>query len=204
MVSTRSVAVAPLGSAPDRRNPTTLRDQHRDGLAEHRGLGLDAADAPAENPEAVLHRGVRVGADAGVGVGDAIAVHHDPGQVLDVHLVHDAGAGRDHLEPAERVLAPAQELEPLVVALELELHVPVERVRAPNTSATTEWSMTSSAGQSGLILVASPPRACMASRIAARSTTAGTPVRSCRITRAGVNWISVSGSASGSQLASAR
>ena len=64
----------------------------------------------------------------------------------------------------------------------------------PNTSATTEWSMTSSAGMSGLIFVASPPRACMASRIAARSTTAGTPVRSCRMTRAGVNWISVSGS----------
>ena len=63
----------------------------------------------------------------------------------------------------------------------------------PNTSATTEWSMTSSAGISGLIFVASPPRFCIASRIAARSTTAGTPVRSCRITRAGVNWISVSG-----------
>ena len=43
----------------------------------------------------------------------------------------------------------------------------------------------------------------MASRIAARSTTAGTPVRSCRITRAGVNWISVSGSFFGSQLARA-
>jgi hypothetical protein len=41
------------------------------------------------------------------------------------------------------------------------------------------------------------------SRIVARSTTAGTPVKSCRITLAGVNWISVSGSASGSQDASA-
>ena len=30
-----------------------------------------------------------------------------------------------------------------------------------------------------------------------------TPVRSCRMTRAGVNWISVSGSAAGSQFASA-
>ena len=60
--------------------------------------------------------------------------------------------------------------------------------------------MTSSAGISGLILAGSPPRACMASRMAARSTTAGTPVRSCMITRAGVNWISVSGSACGSQL----
>ncbi len=70
----------------------------------------------------------------------------------------------------------------------------------PKMSATTEWSMTSSAGMSGLIFVGSPPRACIASRIAARSTTAGTPVRSCRITRAGVNWISVSGSAFASQL----
>ena len=73
----------------------------------------------------------------------------------------------------------------------------------PKMSATTEWSMTSSAGMSGLILVGSPPRARIASRMAARSTTAGTPVRSCRITRAGVNWISVSGCASASQLASA-
>ena len=74
----------------------------------------------------------------------------------------------------------------------------------PNTSATTEWSMTSSTGTSGLILVASPPRAAMPSRMAARSTTAGTPVRSCMMTRAGENWISVSGSALGSQPASAR
>ena len=74
----------------------------------------------------------------------------------------------------------------------------------PNTSAMTEWSMTSSAGTSGLIFEASPPRASIASRMAARSTTAGTPVRSCMMTRAGENWISVSGSALGSQLASAR
>ena len=64
--------------------------------------------------------------------------------------------------------------------------------------------MTSSAGASGLILAASPPRSTIASRIVARSTTQGTPVKSCMITRAGVNWISVSGSACGSQAASAR
>ena len=46
-----------------------LRDEHRDRLAEHRGLGLDAADAPAEHAEAVDHRRVRVGADERVGVG---------------------------------------------------------------------------------------------------------------------------------------
>ena len=78
---------------------------------------------------------------------------HDAGQVLDVDLVHDAGAGRDDLEVVERGLAPAQELVALAVALVLELDVALERRRrVPKTSAMTEWSMTSSAGASGLIL----------------------------------------------------
>ena len=58
--------------------------------------------------------------------------------------------------------------------------------------------MTSSAGASGLIRPGSPPSAVMASRMVARSTTAGTPVKSCMITRAGVNWISMLGSADAS------
>ncbi len=63
--------------------------------------------------------------------------------------------------------------------------------------------MTSSAGTSGLIIAGSPPIAAIASRIAARSTTAGTPVKSCITTRAGENAISFDGSAPGSQVASA-
>ena len=63
--------------------------------------------------------------------------------------------------------------------------------------------MTSSAGTSGLIFAGSPPRSDIASRIAARSTIAGTPVKSCITTRAGVNAISLEGSALWSQLASA-
>jgi hypothetical protein len=63
--------------------------------------------------------------------------------------------------------------------------------------------MTSSTGVSGLIFVASPPRCFSASRIAARSTTQGTPVKSCSSVRAGVNWISFVGTAFGSQFASA-
>ena len=47
--------------------------------------------------------------------------------------------------------------------------------------------MTRSTGTSGLIFFASPPRCSIASRIAARSTTAGTPVKSCISTRAGRN-----------------
>ena len=82
--------------------------------------------------------------------------------------------------------------------------LPAKASGPPNRSAITEWSMTSSAGASGLILAGSPPNSATASRMVARSTTAGTPVKSCMITRAGLNWISVFGSAFGFQPASAR
>ncbi len=62
--------------------------------------------------------------------------------------------------------------------------------------------MTSSAGASGSILAGSPPSSFTASRMVARSTTTGTPVKSCMTTRAGVNWISCDGSADGSQAPS--
>jgi hypothetical protein len=47
-----------------------------------------------------------------------------------------------------------------------------------------------------LIFVGSPPSAAIASRIAARSTTQGTPVKSCSSTRAVRNAISLSTGAS--------
>ena len=60
----------------------------------------------------------------------------------------------------------------------------------PNSSTITLWSITRLTGTSGLIFCASPPSPRIASRIAARSTTAGTPVKSCISTRAGRYWIS--------------
>ena len=53
-----------------------LRDEHRHRLAEHRRLGLDAAHAPAQHAEAVDHRGVRVGSDQRVGVGEVFVRPH--------------------------------------------------------------------------------------------------------------------------------
>ena len=43
-----------------------------DRLAEHAGLGLDAAHAPADDADAVDHRGVAVGADQRIGIVDAV------------------------------------------------------------------------------------------------------------------------------------
>ena len=71
----------------------------------------------------------------------------------------------------------------------------------PNASTCTEWSITRSTGTSGLIFAGSEPSSSIASRIAARSTIAGTPVKSCISTRAGWNGISSDGSRSASQEA---
>ena len=57
-----------------------------------------------------------------------LAGEHGAGEVLDVDLVDDAGAGRDDLEVVEGALAPAQELVALAVALVLDLDVALERL----------------------------------------------------------------------------
>ena len=106
-----------------------LRDEHGDGLAEHGGFGFDAADAPAEDAEAVDHGGVGVGADEGVGVGlrfGAGGGEDDAGEVFEIDLVADAHAGRDGGEVVEGRLSPLEEGVALAVALEFERGV--ERV----------------------------------------------------------------------------
>ncbi len=119
--------VAELSVEPE---PDHLRQQHRDRLAEHRRLRLDAADAPAEDAEAVDHGRVGVGPDQRVGEGAMDAVlgvgPDDPAEVLEVDLVADAGRGRHHAEVVEGLLSPAQELVALLVALELALGVDLE------------------------------------------------------------------------------
>ena len=115
-------------------------DQHRDRLAQHGGLGLDTADAPAQHAQSVDHGGVAVGAHTGVRVCNLdlfpasfarpTADHGHPCQVLDVDLMHDSGSRRHHLEVIEGALAPAQELIALTVALVLQRNVALEGVRA--------------------------------------------------------------------------
>ncbi len=65
----------------------------------------------------------------------------------------------------------------------------------PYLSTCTEWSITRSTGIAGLILLGSPPISFIAERRDARSTTTGTPVKSCNTTREGLNGTSASGSA---------
>jgi hypothetical protein len=104
-----------------------FRQQHGDRLAEHGGFGLDAADAPAENGQAVDHGGVAVGADAGVGIGDDLAAFilgpDGLAEIFEIDLVADAGAGGHHAEVAERLLAPFEEAVALAVALVFVLDI---------------------------------------------------------------------------------
>ncbi len=61
----------------------------------------------------------------------------------------------------------------------------------PATSTITEWSITRSTGTSGFTRSGLPPSATIPSRIAARSTTPGTPVKSCIKILAGLNGTSL-------------
>ena len=76
-----------LGQLPVEPEADDLRDEHRDRLAEHRRLGLDPADAPAEHAEPVDHRRVRVGADERVGERLAVPLLDHPREELEVDLV---------------------------------------------------------------------------------------------------------------------
>ena len=65
-----------------------------------------------------------------------------------------------------------------------------------------EWSTTRSTGTSGSIVFGLRPMVAATLRIAARSASSGTPVKSCSTTRATTNGISLTRSASGFQFAS--
>ena len=74
-----------------------------------------------------------IGADQRVGVkrrrpGAVFVNEHDARQVLQVHLVHDAGVGRHHLEIPKGILAPAQKDIPFFVPAKLQLGVALERL----------------------------------------------------------------------------
>ena len=104
-----------------------LRGDEVTGLAEHGRFGLDASHAPAQDAEAVDHRGVGVGPDEGVREEHAFVAlavfHHHLGEELEVHLVDDAGGGRNDPEAGERFLPPAKEPVALLVPFELDRRV---------------------------------------------------------------------------------
>ena len=117
---------------PPQAETDHLGNQHGDGLAQHRGFRLDAADTPTEDADAVDHGGVRISAHQRIRVGHQLTIlldaKHHARQVLQVDLVHDPGVGWHHPEITEGVLAPAQETVTLLVTLELDDVVEIQRI----------------------------------------------------------------------------
>ena len=115
-----------------------LRDEHRHRLAEHRRLGLDAADAPAEHAEAVDHRGVRVGADERVRIRRerAVSRHSETRHAARYSRFTWCTMpvpGGTTWKLSKRLLAPAEEHVALLVALVLELDVVLQGEAACRT-----------------------------------------------------------------------
>ena len=112
-----------------------LRDQHGDRLAQHGRLGFDSADAPAQHAQAVDHRGVRVGADQRVGIGQRLAgLPFAPTKTTRARYSRLIWwtmpvSGRHDGEVLEGRLSPAQEGIALFVALELQLGIELEGLR---------------------------------------------------------------------------
>ena len=108
-----------------------IGNEHGHGLAEHGRLRFDAANAPAEHAEAVDHGGVAVGSDQGVRIGQRPAVlragPNGLGQVLQIDLVANAGAGRHDAKVVKCRLPPAQKTVTLLVAGHLHFDVVAER-----------------------------------------------------------------------------
>ena len=103
-----------------------FRHEEGDGLAEHASFCLNAAYAPTDDTETVDHGGVRVRADEGVGIKNAVFFEHAFGEIFEVHLVNDADAWGHDFEGVEGLLTPFEELVTLAVAGEFEVEVLIE------------------------------------------------------------------------------
>ena len=101
-------------------DPDDFGDRHRIRLTEHDRLGLDAADPPGHDADAVDHRGVRVEADDGVRVEQDVVFplfgDDHPAEVFEVDLVADPRVRGDHAEVGEILLRPLQQGVALAVA----------------------------------------------------------------------------------------
>ncbi|KFB74684.1 MAG: hypothetical protein AW06_004377 [Candidatus Accumulibacter cognatus] len=117
-----------------------VRGQEIDRLPEHCRFRLDASDSPADDADGIDHRGVRVGADQRVGKAQpfpgAPVFHCAHGlltnaveQMFEIDLVDNADARRHDAEGLESLHSPFHELIAFAVAIELESHVLLQRLR---------------------------------------------------------------------------
>lgn len=103
-------------------------------LAKHARLGLNAADAPTDDAEAIDHGGVGIRADEGVGVGEGRAIglflgKDASGKVFQINLMNDADAGGDDAEGGKSLLAPFEKFVAFAITFKFVLHVKEKGLR---------------------------------------------------------------------------
>jgi hypothetical protein len=121
------VAVAPSGSAPVSRKPTTCGTSIEIASPS---IAASASIPPTPQPRTPSPLTIVVCESVPTSVsGNATPSRSSTTacEELEVHLVDDSGARRDDLEVVECALSPAQERVPLAVPLELELGVAEDR-----------------------------------------------------------------------------
>ena len=119
--------------------------------------------------------------------------------------MNDADSRRHDAKTVKRLRSPFQKAIALFVALEFDFHIAlISRfaARVINLNRVVDHQINRHERFDHARRLC--PFAATAERIAAKSTSSGTPVKSCKITRATVNGISSVRSPSALQLASAR
>ena len=111
-----------------------FRQTHPRRAAEHHAFGFQATDADGDHAQRIDMRGVAVGADAGVGERHAVTHLDHRRHFLQVDLVHDAVARRDHVDVLERLFGPVDEVETVFVATVFDGAVLLERLRIEATA----------------------------------------------------------------------
>ena len=133
-----------------------------------------------------------------------LAEKHALGQHFQVHLMHDAHAGRHDAEIGERALAPPQELVPFAIPLELEVDVRLQRIGAAEVihlDRVVDHQIDRDQGIDSLRVTSEPFHG---GAHGGQIHDGRHTVKSCNTTRAGGNGISISAGPAADQLARCR
>merc|ERR1712166_1113311 len=102
-----------------------LRKHHCNLLTKHDRFSFNTADTPAYNTKTIDHSGMRIGTDNGVGVEHIIFFKNNTCEPLKIDLMNNTVAWRYNSEIVKGLLTPLEERKSLLIAVELNLFIPV-------------------------------------------------------------------------------
>ena len=110
-------------------DPDNFGQTHHRRIAEHYVLGFQSTHTNGDDAQRINHGRVAIGTHTGIRKGNAITHLHHRRHFLQVDLMHDAVARRNHINVVERRLGPVDEVEAIFVAAVFYCPVLGESVR---------------------------------------------------------------------------